>query len=193
MTFKLPRYVVLAIVVGTGVLAALAMGYWNIRPASFQPDPLVIDPRQPDFFMENARIRQLNAQGSVSYQLTTERATHLSSDESTLLDEPFLVFFREGETQPWELRSRYGQADQGGDRVRLTDEVELQQKLPDRALTRLTTSLLDVFPQRDYAETDQAVRIEAANGVTTGVGMQVQFNDGTMTLLSNVRGEHEVR
>lgn len=193
MTFKLPRYVVLAIVVGTGVLAALAMGYWNIRPASFQPDPLVIDPRQPDFFMENARIRQLNAQGTVSYQLTTERATHLASDESTLLDEPFLVFFREGETQPWELRSRYGQADQGGDRVRLTDEVELQQKLPNRALTRLTTSLLDVFPQRDYAETDQAVRIEAANGVTTGVGMQVQFNDGTMTLLSNVRGEHEVR
>lgn len=193
MTFKLPRYVVLAIVVGTGVLAALAMGYWNIRPASFQPDPLVIDPRQPDFFMENARIRQLNAQGTVSYELVTERATHLASDESTLLDEPFLVFFREGEAQPWELRSRHGQASQGGDRVRLTEEVELQQKLPDRALTRLTTSLLDVFPQRDYAETDQAVRIEAANGVTTGVGMQVQFNDGTMTLLSNVRGEHEVR
>ncbi|SDS86052.1 lipopolysaccharide export system protein LptC [Halopseudomonas xinjiangensis] len=193
MIIKLPRYVVLAIVVGTGVLAALAMGYWNIRPASFQPDPLVIDPRQPDFFMENARIRKLNVEGTVSYELTTERATHLASDESTLLEEPYLVFFRKGEPQPWELRARHGQADAGGDRVRLTEEVELQQKLPDRALTQLTTSLLDVYPQRDYAETDQPVRIEAANGVTTAVGMQVQFNDGTMTLLSNVRGEHEVR
>ena len=193
MTVRLPRYVVLALIVGIGVLAALAVGYWNIRPASFQADPLVIDPRQPDFFMENARIRQLNAQGTVAYELVTERATHLASDESTLLEEPYLEFFREGETQPWELRARHGQADRGGDRVRLTEEVELKQKLPDRALTRLTTSLLDVFPQRDYAETDQAVRIEAANGVTTGVGMQVQFNDGTMTLLSNVRGEHEVR
>lgn len=193
MTIKLPRYLVLAIVVGIGVLAALAVGYWNIRPASFQPDPLVIDPRQPDFFMENARIRQLNAQGTVSYELTTERATHLASDESTLLEEPYLEFYREGESQPWELTARHGQAERGGDRVRLTEQVELQQQLPDRELTRLTTELLDVYPQRDYAETDQPVRIEAANGVTTGVGMQVQFNDGIMTLLSNIRGEHEVR
>lgn len=193
MSFTLPRYVVISLIVGVGVLAALAMGYWNIRPASFEPDPLVIDPRQPDFFMENAKIRQLTATGTTSYELTTERATHLADSDNTLLEKPDLTFYREGEAQPWEVRAENGQASQGGNKVRLIDNVIIEQIVPGRPTTQLTTSALDVYPDRDYAETDQPVRIEAGNGVTTGVGMQVHFNDGTMTLLSNVRGQHEVR
>ena len=59
--------------------------------------------------------------------------------------------------------------------------------------TILTTSRLTVFPQKEYAQTQQAVRIDAANGVTTAQGMKAYLNDGRMILQSNVRGQHEVR
>ena len=59
--------------------------------------------------------------------------------------------------------------------------------------TILTTSRLTVFPEKEYAQTQQAVRIDAANGVTTAKGMKAYMNDGRMLLLSNVRGQHEAR
>lgn len=59
--------------------------------------------------------------------------------------------------------------------------------------TILTTSRLSVFPEREYAETQQPVKIEAANGVTTAVGMKAYLDDSRMHLLSSVRGQHEVR
>src|SRR5690606_3438744 len=59
--------------------------------------------------------------------------------------------------------------------------------------TILTTSRMTVWPEKDYAETKQAVRIDAANGVTTATGMKAYPNDGRMHLLSNVRGKHELR
>jgi lipopolysaccharide export system protein LptC len=59
--------------------------------------------------------------------------------------------------------------------------------------TVLTTSRLTVFPQQQYAQTEQAVRIDAANGVTTANGMKAYLNDSRMTLKSNVRGQYEAR
>ena len=52
---------------------------------------------------------------------------------------------------------------------------------------------MTVLPEKDYAETRQPVRIVAANGVTTATGMKAYLNEGRMLLLSNVRGQHELR
>jgi lipopolysaccharide export system protein LptC len=52
---------------------------------------------------------------------------------------------------------------------------------------------MTVFPEREYAQTAQAVRIATADGVTTAKGMKAYLNDGKIDLLSNVRGQHEVR
>jgi lipopolysaccharide export system protein LptC len=59
--------------------------------------------------------------------------------------------------------------------------------------TLLTTSRMTVFPDKEYAETSQAVKIEGDGGVTTANGMKAYLNEGRMLLLSNVRGQHEAR
>lgn len=193
MTFNPPRYLVVGAIVGVAVAIALAMGYWNIRPASFGETALVENPAQPDFFMENSHITMLNPDGSVRYELTSERATHRANEDRTRLDEPHLLYFREDEQEPWSVTSRTGWITEGGDRVQLHDDVLLKQQIPGEPVSEMTTSALTVFPARDYAETDRDVRIEAASGVTTATGMHVYFQDGRMQLLSNVRGIHEVR
>lgn len=186
---KIPRYLMTGSLVVLAVVLALAVGYWNIRPASFSPQS-VQAPLQPDFFMDNPRIRQLNEQGQPVYELTSERAAHQVGKDVTELDEPRLQYYRANEQQPWDLRARYGEVSADGERVELSQNVIIEQQLSGQAARRLSTPALTVFPNRNYAETDRSVRIEAA-GVTTATGMQAYFNDGRIELLSNVRGEHE--
>jgi lipopolysaccharide export system protein LptC len=193
VNFEPPRYLVRGGIVLLCVLLALAVGYWNIRPTTFSPPTLLEDPLQPDFFMLNGRITQLGADGTPTYRLVTQRATHLVTDDSTRLEFPDLTYFRVGEPEPWTVTSVYGRVTEGGDQVLLHENVVLQQRIPGVAPRRLTTSALTIYPSKDYAETDQDVRIDAARHVTTATGMQAYLNDGRLILLSNVRGQHEVR
>jgi lipopolysaccharide export system protein LptC len=188
---KIPRYLVTGTLVVVLVALALSVGYWNIRPERFAPQ--TVQPSlQPDFFMDNPRIRQLNEQGQPLYDLSSDRAAHQADRDVTELDEPRLRFYREGDSAPWDMRARYGEVRDKGEQVELSQNVIIEQQLDGQATRRLATPELSVFPRRDYAETDQAVRIEAA-GVTTASGMKAYFNDGRVELLSNVRGEHEAR
>lgn len=185
---KIPRYLVTGLVLLLAVVLALAVGYWNIHPSAFAPQS-VQQPLQPDFFMDNPRIRQLDEQGQPVYDMTSDRATHLVNRDVTELDEPRLRYYREGEQQPWDLRARYGEVSADGEQVELRQNVIIEQRL-GQTVRRLSTPELSVYPKRDYAETESSVRIEAG-GVTTATGMKAYFNDGRVELLSNVRGEHE--
>jgi len=187
---KLPRQLVPVLLLGVAALAALAVGYWNIRPASFMAPPLVDDPGQPDFFMQNAHIITLDEQGQVKHELTTPHTRHYQAQDSTHLEQPLLVFAQNRETPPWTLEARRGLVTEEGDRIDLFEEVQLEQPATAR---RLQTSLLTIFPARDYAETDQSVRLEAPRQLTTADGMQLHYQEGRLELLSNVRGEHEPR
>lgn len=102
------------------------------------------------------------------------------------------MLYRDGEL-PWHVRSERGEVSPQGTEVELIDNVRTERTDAKGRHTLLTTSRMTVFPEREYAETQQAVRIEAANGVTTGQGMKAYLNEGRMLLLSNVRGQHEVR
>ncbi len=186
----IPRYLITGGLILLITVMGLAVGYWNIRPASFTPTQ-VTAPLQPDFFMENPRIRQLNEQGQPTYDLTSDRAVHEVKKDVTELDEPRLRYYREGDFQPWELEARHGTVTESGDRVDLNQDVLIKQQLPGQPNRRLSTPALSVFAQRHYAETDRDVHIEAGNGVTTATGMEAYFNDGRIKLLSNVRGEYE--
>jgi lipopolysaccharide export system protein LptC len=52
---------------------------------------------------------------------------------------------------------------------------------------------MTVFPQKQYAQTEQPVRIDGAGGVSTGKGMKAYLKESRIHLLSNVRGQYEAR
>ena len=80
-----------------------------------------------------------------------------------------------------------------GEQVELIDNVRIERNDAKGRPTIITTSRMTVLPEKDYAETRQPVRIIAANGVTTATGMKAYLDEGRMLLLSNVRGQHELR
>ena len=186
---SIPRYLVTGLLILLVIVLALAVGYWNIRPSSFTPQAAVPS-AQPDFFMDNPRISQLNEQGQPVYHLTSERAEHQVGKDETLLEHPQVRYYREGEQQPWHLQARYGEVTSKGSQVELREDVVIEQQLAHQSVRRLSTSALSILTDQHYAETDQPVKIES-NGITTATGMKAYLNDGRIELLSSVRGEHE--
>ncbi len=176
------------------LIAALlvAVGYWNIRPESFMQVPAAPTADQPeiDFYVINSRTVQYQPDGKRHYELTAEKMEHIAATDMSLLTRPDLLAYR-GTELPWHVTSERGEVGPQGQEVELIDQVRVERTDAKGRPTIITTSRLTVFPEKDYAQTRQPVRIEAANGVTTTTGMEANFNDGTIKLLSNVRGEHE--
>jgi lipopolysaccharide export system protein LptC len=117
---------------------------------------------------------------------------HIKASDVSLLTRPDLLAYR-GTELPWHVRSERGEVSPGGEQVELIDDVVVERTDAKGRPTVVTTSRMTVWPEKDYAETRQAVRIDAANGVTTANGMKAYLDDGRMLLLSNVRGQHELR
>ncbi|NQD93017.1 LPS export ABC transporter periplasmic protein LptC [Pseudomonas sp. CrR25] len=170
-----------------------AVGYWNINPNSFSDRPAQAGAQNAiDFYVVGARTVQYQADGKLDYQMTSTKLEHVKATDITLLTAPTLHLYR-GNELPWQVRSERGEVAPEGKEVELIDQVRVERTDAKGRPTILTTSRLTVFPEKEYAQTQQAVRIDAANGVTTAQGMKAYLNDGRMLLQSNVRGQHEVR
>ncbi len=189
MTGKLRNYLL------GGLIAALliAVGYWNVRPESFMDK--TASTRQDsaiDFYVVGASTKQFQVDGKLHYEMTASKLEHIKATDITLVDKPDLQLYR-GTEQPWHVRSEKGEVAPEGKQVELIDNVRIARTDAKGRPTIITSSRVTVFPDEEYAQTQQAVKIEAANGVTTAQGMKAYMNDGKVYLLSNVRGQHEVR
>lgn len=178
-----------------GVLAFLlaAVGYWNVSPESFMEQPAVTpDETAIDYYAINARSVQYLPDGKVQYEMTADKVEHVKATDVSLLTRPDLQMYR-GTAFPWHVQSARGEVSPGGEQVELIDDVRVARTDEKNRSTIITSSRMTVFPQKQYAQTEQAVRIDAGGGVTTAKGMKAYLNDGRMDLLSNVRGQYESR
>ncbi|HSC84358.1 MAG TPA: LPS export ABC transporter periplasmic protein LptC [Pseudomonas sp.] len=177
------------------LIAALlaAVGYWNIRPESFLDKPSAAETDQAiDFYVINAHTVQYLEDGKLQYTMTADKLEHLKASDVSLVQKPDLQLYR-GTELPWHVQSERGEVAPQGTEVELIDKVRIARTDAKGRPIVITSSRMTVFPDKEYAQTQQAVRIEAANGVTTAQGMKAYMNDGRINLLSNVRGQHEVR
>lgn len=170
-----------------------ALGYWNINSsADTASSALTVDNNSIDFFAQDTRTIQFTETGTLHYELNSPRIEHTQHDDITLLLQPDLLLYR-GTDLPWHITSERSEVSPEGKEVELIDNVRIARTDEQGRPTILTTQQLTYVPSTEYAHTQLAVKIEAANGITTGVGMQTYLNESKMHLLSNVRGRHEVR
>lgn len=177
------------------VIAALlaAIGYWNISPETFLDQPVAqVDESAIDYYAINAHSVQYLPDGKLQYEMTADKVEHLKASEVTLLTTPDLQMYR-GTEYPWHIQSARGEVNPDGTEVELIDSVRIARTDDQNRTTIITSSRMTVFPQKQYAQTEQDVRIDGAGGVTTGTGMKAYLKDSRMDLLSNVRGQYEAR
>ena len=178
-----------------GVLSALslAVGYLNLRTESSLDKPVSqIKEADIDYYATNAYSLQFLPDGNLQYEMTTDTVECLKSSKITLLTNPEITLYRDNKL-PWCFTSKRGEVNPDGTQVILIDSVRIARTDEKNRNTIITSNQISVFPQQQYAQTDQEVRIEGAGVVSTGNGMKAYLKESRVHLLSNVRGQYEAR
>lgn len=171
-------------------LLAAGLGYWSPGNDSLGKRPASPGEQTIDFYMTNSKIVQFNEQGQLHYSFNAERLDHVQQTDVSLMHKPDLELWR-GSEYPWHITSERGQASPGGEQIDLYDKVRIERHDAKQRPFVLTTSELSYQTETDFARTDKPIQIDSAQGVTTATGMNAYLKQGTVKLLSTVRGRYE--
>ena len=168
-----------------GFLAGLT--FWLERASHLDdPDRHAKERHDPDFFVDQFRVRRYDDDGALLNTLIAEKMLHFPDDESTKVTAPYLVYHR---TPPTVVTAKTAWLDKDGKHVRLDDDVRLVRsggtEVPD---TVISTSVLYAVPDDEYAHTDAPVVITQGQTVINGIGATVDNKAQVSVLSGPVRG-----
>ena len=172
--------------------AVAAVTVWldrHVQPP--EPVPSGKGRHDPDYTADNFVVTRIGPDGAVRYRLTARRMQHYPDDDTTDLDSPKIVNFRDsGVTMT--ATSKTAKLSSNADDVYLQDDVRLTRApYAEHSELNMTTSWLHVVPDKGTANTNRPVRIQDANTLITSDGLEFDNNTRILNLLSNVRGRYE--
>jgi lipopolysaccharide export system protein LptC len=144
---------------------------------------------EPEVHMETAALRQFDAAGQLEYSLVAPDIRFFRAQGRAELNHPDLTLYR-GDRGTWQVQADRGTlhgssvGGSGEDEVRLQDGVLLQ-PLSGPRRARLTTESLTLYPERQFAATDQAVIIDGEGGRTAAAGLEGDLQGGLLKLFSS--------
>lgn len=145
----------------------------------------------PDAFGERVTIIEMNEQGTRDNSFSADTLVHYPYQDTTRFTHPhFTAYPVTG--QPWHALANYGQSSHGMDKLTLWGQVKIQQPAgPDNKELTLITSLLTLYPQRDFAETDRPVLITDPHTTVNAIGMRAYLQEKRVQLLAKTRGVYD--
>jgi lipopolysaccharide export system protein LptC len=144
----------------------------------------------PDAFMEGATILIMNQQGTPHLKMTSSKITHFPEKDTTHFTAPQLILYRPS-LSPWYLTAKYARTAQGMDQIFLWEDVNFYHAADtDDSETRIKTSTLTIYPQKQTAETADLITLTQPNITVKAIGMHANLATGTIRLLSQARGEY---
>jgi len=176
----------------TGALVAAFVVYQLIgRDAPAPDEQEAVMRNEPDIYAEDVLFNQLRGDGSLHYRLQAEVIRQFNRDQLTRLTEPDLHLLNP-EQPPWDIGARHGYIRKrpGPDGnpeevVYLREAVELVQQHPQNGQITLRSESFYIYPNRQFAETDQNVMIDTEVGRTQAAGMTANLQTGLLNLTSN--------
>ena len=172
------------------------IGYWSYNaenPNSIIQIQSIHSNEAPDFFVQNARIREFGPTGNLESTLDSDEISHFPHNDTTLLSQPDLWTFDEV-NQPWHTVADNGRILPDGETVELIDNVVMIQIDPQgNPEQRIDTDFLTVYSGQDFAETDEPVRLTNPTSVVNSVGMRAFYKRDFIQLKSRVKSIHESR
>ena len=178
-------------------LFASAVGYWSYKadnPQEIIKSQAAKTDKAPDFFTRNARMREYGPDGQLESTLNSRQISHFPHNGLTLLVEPDLWTYQEGNALPWHTTARNGRILPDGETVELIRNVVMIQVARNgSAEQRIDTDFLTVYSGQDFADTDEPARLTNATSVVNTVGMRAFYKRDFIQLKSKVRSIHESR
>jgi lipopolysaccharide export system protein LptC len=174
------------------LLALLAGTYWlSQQVLPLPPVPDYKARHDPDYIVNNFSAVTLGEGGDPRFLLAAQKMEHYPDDDTTHLVEPRLTSpYRD--KPPVHISADQGEVSHNGGEVFLRDNVQVvRDASAKQSEMKVSTSYLHVVPDDETADTDRAVAITEARGVTTAVGMKLESKARVLKLLSKVRSQYE--
>lgn len=164
--------------------------YWGFsRSPQEHPTQAEILSEKTDYYMNSAKLTEWNVDGAILRTLTTPYLEHNPNQQLSYLSEPRYSYHRENGSII-KVSSRKGTAYDDNSRTELAGTVRVLDNPESGSSSELATEKLTIFPDREYAETDQLVTIQSSESELKGVGMDINFNTRVLNLHSRVEGTH---
>lgn len=141
-------------------------------------------------FAKEVTALRFDENGKLVSELYVAKLKHFS-DDSSELEQPILKIYSD-DHEPWEIKADQGHATEGIRVIELWDNVRLHQNHNGnhQEITIITTRA-KVFPEQNYAETDQPVDFVQPGVTIKSIGVKAHFKQGQVELLSNAQGQYE--
>jgi len=172
------------------ILLLVPLLWWGLSSTD-TGDKAAVSPgkERTDFFIRSARITRWDMAGEIAQELESPllrhypdaAEMHLESPRARIPDEPGKDFH---------IQAREGRMPDSQERIILAGDVLLHDNPPSGRLTEMRTELLTLYPPRDYAHTDQPVRVTRGPDYTDSRGMEIFFDEQRVELLSEVKGTY---
>jgi lipopolysaccharide export system protein LptC len=145
----------------------------------------------PDYIAENFTVTRVGPDGVVRYRMKARRMQHYPDDDTTDLEAPNVINFRDGGIT-MTATSKTAKLSSNGDHVYLQDDVRLTRSAyQNHSELVMLTTWLHVVPDDGTAQTDKPVRIQDVTTLITSDGLEFDNKTRILKLLSNVRGRYE--
>lgn len=176
-------------------LLACTLLVWQLIPRDDSVDMSGLDLHTPDWFSVDVVVTDMDEHGVPSREFTAEKLLHYPKVKMTDMLRPTFTMFHP-ERAPWHLSSDKGRSFHGRNtsdiiRLDLWHDVLLTQTEGGKT-THMETSTIAVFPNDDFAETDQSVLFVQPGQMLTGVGMRAYFDTDSMELFNDVKSVSDV-
>ena len=143
-----------------------------------------------DTFFNHADIINFDETGSPKSKIIGAQIFHYPDEEDSEIISPIITLFR-NKGLPVVITADHGWINKDGTRVFLKGHTIIRrEKSQNNQFSQLETPELTIWPNKDFAETEKAVKITTAATIATGVGMKAYLDTEHYYLLNNVKARH---
>jgi lipopolysaccharide export system protein LptC len=174
--------------------AVLAVATWLLQATWRRQEAGPPQAHTPDYYATGLQVTAMDERGKPRHRLKARKMRHYDDTDTTELETPDLVIY-DPERPPWEVMAESGWISPDGEEVLLRGEVVITRpEGPKAQALRIVTRDLRVYPDKDYAETDEHVEMFSRDHWMESVGARVWFEEPVrIKFLSQVRGRHEIK
>ncbi len=143
-----------------------------------------------DTFFNTVEIISFGEAGVPKSKIIGDHIYHYPGKEDSEITTPKITLFRDI-GPPVYVTADHGWVNKEGTRLILKGHTLIkQEKSKVNQFSQLESPELTIWPNRDYAETDKAVKITTDTTIATGIGMKAYLDKEHYYLLNNVKSRH---
>lgn len=142
-------------------------------------------PDHADYFIRGAKMSALGLNGKLLYQIQAEEILHFRDRSANLTD--MTLHYQGGSAGIWQMQANKGFMPAGGKKFELVGDVIIKGQRPNKGLTQMRMSEVELVPEEGMLRTASEVSITEPGSKISAVGMEADILNDVISLSNNVQ------